>query len=36
MEECESIHYAGSGTRSAMELRQMALNCINRLERAKW
>lgn len=36
MEECEGIHYAGTGTRSARELQQMAVNCINRLEREKW
>lgn len=33
LEECESVHYAGSGTQSADPLRDAALRCIDRLER---
>lgn len=36
LEECEGIHYAGAGTRSARELERMAMSCIENLEREKW
>ncbi len=35
LEECESIHYAGTGTRSAAELLSAAVSCIDRLERER-
>lgn len=35
LEECESIHYAGAGSRTAAELREAALRCIDRLERER-
>jgi hypothetical protein len=34
--ECESIHYAGDGTRAAAELQAAAVACIERLERERW
>lgn len=35
LEECETIHYAGSGSRMAADLRNAATQCIDRLEREK-
>jgi hypothetical protein len=34
--ECEGIHYAGDGTRSAADLHGAAVACIDRLERERW